>query len=334
MKSLLWILGLVVLSACSQSYEMEDYQEPSGFNIYYTCNFLAEENFEDLVYEHFADDELEVNMNYFTDAIALMDHLLQSEESVDLIFGLDDIVYSLYDVSELFATVDPQYLKGIDKEFLIDRSNRLIPISYSYLAFIYNNHEIDKPPQTFGELQDGRWKNQIIITDVEQTAIGNAFLHWSISLFGQLGYGHFCRSLRDNVFTITNTWEDAYRKFLAGEAPLVLGLASQLIYHYGSDRYSAVVPQEGSFLITQNAAILDDSRNKDRAYLFLEHMLSREFQSKLYDTIYMYPTHKDSEILEEYMVESLPERAKPIRLRTIQRMNSHWVNRWNNLIHQ
>lgn len=334
MKTLLGILGFVVLAACSQSYDMEDYHEPPSFNIYYTCNFLAKENFEELVYEHFADDEMEVELNYFADAISLMNHLLESDEEVDLVFGLDDIVYSLYNLSDIFAAADPKYLKNINEDFIIDRSHRLIPISYSYIAFVYNNLEIDNPPQTFGELQDGRWKNQIIITDVEHTAIGNAFLHWSISLFGQLGYGHFCRSLRDNVFTITNTWEDAYRKFLAGEAPIVLGLTSQLIYHDGSERYSVIVPQEGSFMVTQNAAIVDKSTNKKRAYLFLEHMLSRDFQSRIYEKVYMYPTYQDMPVPEEYMVESLPERAKPIRLRTIQRMNSQWVNRWNNLIHQ
>lgn len=268
-------------------------------------------------------------------------NFLQSEDSLkaDVLVGLDQLTMASLDNDTLFQDYQGKNRKLLDRELMIEKNYRFIPISYSQMAFIYNSEEISEPPATFGEMQDGIWQDKIIILDPRTSSLGNAMLIWSLALFGEHGYNHFWRSIKANIFQVAANWDDAYQLFLAGEAPLVLGLSTFPLFHVLSENnhiYKSFIPKEGGFKLIEGAVILARTAHPELSQSFIDLLLSADFQQEMISSRWMLPANGNVELPAEF--QNLPRVSKDftgeISYNQLRKQNQLWIQKWEKTILQ
>ncbi len=213
----------------------------------------------------------------------------------------------------------------------------MIPICFSPIAFIYNYHSIEKAPETFGEMQDGIFKDKIILLNPHTSSLGRAMLIWSVAAFGENGYSHFWRSVKENIFTIADDQEEGYNMFLAAQAPLIQAYSSSIVYHIkqeATDKFKATIPHEGCFKVVKTAGITARSKNVELAKHFIDFLLSDDFQTIIPERMWMYPCSKNVKLNSDY--ELLPavenDYTSQLSTRTVGRRISAWLKKWDSIM--
>lgn len=268
-----------------------------------------------------------------------LQNFLQAGDSLkaDILVGLDQLTMISLDNDTLFLDYRGENRKLLNRDLMIEKNDRFIPISYSQVAFIYNSEEIAEPPATFGEMQDGIWQDKIIILDPRTSSLGNAMLVWSLALFGEHGYSHFWRSIKANIFQVAANWDDAYQLFLAGEAPMVLGLSTFTIFHVLSEKndiYHSFIPREGGFKLIEGAVILSWTDHPELSQSFVDLLLSAVFQQEMVSSRWMLPAIGNIELPVEFL--NLPRVSKDctseISYNQLRQQNQLWIQKWENII--
>ncbi len=223
----------------------------------------------------------------------LVQMLTAKDADFDLVLGLDNATAAIEDMSDLFQT-SPSF-DGMNKEVLFDRRQKLVPYAYGYLCLVYNPVQIPEPPESFGELQDPKFYNQLAICDPHEYGIGAAILQWSIALFGEQGYEHLWRSLRKNIIRVYPNWEETLSALNQGSCNMIIGFSSTPNWYQELDRNAlplqASILREGSFLYIETAAILAASEHKKSAELFIGELLSPETQQLTIYKLGLFPAN-------------------------------------------
>lgn len=250
--------------------------------------------------------------------------------NTDIIIGINEAYSTILD-----TTVFLNYLPvtaNLSQEFTKLCECNLTPIYYSYLALLYKSDQIDNPPTTFGGLQDGIWVDSLILPSAENDPVGRSSLLWSVATFGKNGYGHFWRSIRNNVFTITKNSSDAYRMFLADEAPMMLGCSSYQAYmqEKGMDNVSLQFLQEGSYQTVFQGGIRAKSKKLELSKKFMDYLLSTEFQTKITRGLFMYPVNKNVALPDSFNKLEIPEKVlnKNLNLKESKINMKYWISKW------
>jgi thiamine transport system substrate-binding protein len=230
------------------------------------------------------------------DAGNILNRLIMEKNNpqADIVIGLDNTMLSRVLNEKVLLSYKSDNLQNIREIFHFDKTYHLTPYDYGYFAFVYDSYAIEEPPTTFGNIQDGIWKNKIAISDPRTSSPGLGLLLWTIATFGENGYLHFWRSIKNNILTVTSSWDEAYSMLLAGEVPIVLSYSTSPAYHLeieGSSRYKAFIPLEGGYMQIEGAGIVKDTPNLDLAKSFIDFILTRDFQENIATTQWMYPVH-------------------------------------------
>ncbi|MCK4311365.1 MAG: thiamine ABC transporter substrate-binding protein [Candidatus Cloacimonetes bacterium] len=334
-----WILICFILMififSCSLKKEATPTFESEELNVYASEVLLNEDFLEESMSLFEGIFNCKVNLQIFVTAQAMVEQTIAEKDSTkaDVLFGIDNTLLYLALKESLFVEYEPKNLKYVNEDVIFDKTNHIIPVSYSDLGIIYNSRNISNAPVTFGEMQDGKFKNQIIIMDPRKSSLGRAMLFWSIAAFGEHGYGHFWRSIKENIFAITESFDEAYNMFLAAEAPLMLGYVTTPIFHIkkdNTDKYKSTIPQEGGFKLIKGVGILRSTKNQKLAEQFVEFLLSEEFQELIPLEMWMFPVNKNIKLSTEYKLLPEPKRdfTKELSLRTIQWRYKSWIKKW------
>lgn len=250
----------------------------------------------------------------------------------DLILGLDEVAAAQAKNDSAFAPAKLNNLNKLNNR-LKSKEDKLIPLFYSSLGFLYNKTAITNHPQSFGEIQDGVWQKQLLMSHPINSALGKTFLTWSIAAFGRNGYGHFWRSMKDNIYSAPADWDRAADMFLAEQANILFVPCSYYSYFQelqSEDKYGLFVPAEGSYLYQEYGGVLLASAHKKIAFDLLNYLISDNFQGKAAGQRYLYPSNKN---IEHKL--PLPENNKIFRLQySDQQLAKHigrWSNRWERL---
>ena len=339
MKKIALLFIVILILSCSKQDKNEIINKNQTINIYAVEIFLNEDFYENIIPIFTNIFKCKVEVTKFTTAISMLDKAISEKDStnIDLLFGIDNTLLFLTEKESLFIKYESNNLHYIHEDLIFDKEHRINPVCYSNIAFNYNSYIISDPPITFGEMQDGKFKDQIIIMDPRTSSLGRAMLFWSVAAFGRNGYGHFWRSIKDNVFSIFDDHNDAYNAFLAGEAPMILGMCTTPIYHLqhdNSDKYKSTIPKEGGFKFIQGVGILKSSQQKYLAYKFVDFLLSREFQENITDEMWMKPVNKKIKLPVDY--EILPPIANDytneISTRQTRWQYNEWINKWKRIM--
>lgn len=280
-----------------------------------------------------------VALEVFPEPEDVVEQLIQEKDEprADVVLGIDNgsIVWLLH--NRITNPYKPSGLDTIDEKLHFDRSYHFVPYCYGYLAFLYDTDVIQNPPENFGKLQDGSWSRHFLISDPRSSTNGLAFLLWSVSMFGELGYGHFWRSIKNNIFFVSPTWDQSYSMFIAQEAPFLLGhttTVAYLIENKDTYRYSYFIPGEGAYMYTEGVGVIDGSGSLSLAKQFVDYMLSTEVQQYIPQTRWLYPVSERVELPASFKDLEKPESVINDRIGSIFRANrvDRWVNRWAELM--
>ena len=258
----------------------------------------------------------------------------RSNPQADVIIGIDNTMMSRILAERVLSPYRSDNLRYVPDELHFDSSYHLTPYDYGFFAFVYDSYAIDNPPSTFGNIQDGIWKNRIVISDPRTSSPGLGLLLWTIAAFGENGYIHFWRSVKNNILTVASSWDEAYSMFLAGEAQIVLSYSTSPAFHIeveGVNRYKAFIPQEGAFMQIEGAGIVRNTPNIELAEKFIDFILTTDFQRHIPTTQWMYPVNKRVPLPASFNEIPVPERTlndeidlAGINARTLER----WLMRW------
>ncbi len=218
------------------------------------------------------------------------------DAEADAIIGLDDKLAPRALASGLFTPLHLANLKNIDKKLLIDSQSRLIPYDYGNFAFIWDSKWEDKelaPPKNLEEMTRPEYKKKIIIMDPRTSTPGLGLLAWTQAVYVDK-WEDYWKRLAPSILAMTPGWDTGYGLFTKGEAPLVLSYSTSPAYHKAyekSERYKALVFEEGHPLEIELAGVLGNSKKIKTAENFLDFLLTEEAQSILPETQWMFPAN-------------------------------------------
>ena len=253
-----------------------------------------------------------------------------SNTKADIILGLDMNLFNSAENSELFTAHN---LNNINEKLNLPiewNSEIFVPYNYGYFAFVYNNKKLKNPPKSMDELlniTDAR----IVIQDPRTSTPGLGLLTWMKILYGDNAQENWSK-LNKKIISVTKGWTDAYYNFfMSGEADIVLSYstspAAHIMFEENYD-ISASIFKEGNYLSVEFAGILKSSKNKKVANIFLDFMLSDEFQKVIPSTNIMYPV-TNIRLPNAFNELEIPK-ALQLNPKEINDYKDEWINEWLN----
>lgn len=223
----------------------------------------------------------------------LLSRLLYEKKNAgaDIILGLDQNMAKRALDSGLFESYRPSGAEKIPPELILDPDFRLIPMDYSYFSIVYNSDKLSNPPQSLEDLTKPEYTHSLILIDPRTSSPGLGFFGWIKAVYGA-GWQDYWRRLAPSILTIAESWSSAYGLFTRMEAPMVLSYTTSPGYHLeyeDTERYKAAIFTDGHTMQIETAGLLGSAKNKKNAKIFLDFMLSPEFQSIIPLTNWMYP---------------------------------------------
>ncbi len=218
---------------------------------------------------------LKVYFSTAQNSVELLDMLQADSDRYDLVVGLDNASISTRDITHLLAK--SASFEDLKSDILIDRSMRLTPYAYGYLCLIYNPALIPDPPESFGELQDPKYYNQLAISHPGKGGLSAAILHWTIALFGEQGYEYLWRSLRKNIVRVYDDWGETFSALIEGTCNMIVGFSSTPSWYQELEPNAVPLKtsmlREGSYLYVEYAAVMEQSSRKAGAERFIQALL-------------------------------------------------------------
>lgn len=341
MRYLAFIIIISIgLFGCSEKKDKSIESASDTLYVYATEVFLNDQFYNE-TFSLFEDIfQCEIDIKVFPNSFTLIDSVKSTPDSlrqIDVIFGIDNIVFCDIYQDSLFLPYEAQNLRYVQKENLIDDTYQTVPVSFCQLGFISNSERIKNIPSSFGEMQDGIFKNKIILLNPRTSSLGRAMLIWSVAAFGKNGYGHFWRSVKENIFQIVDNYDEAYNMFLAAQAPLIIGYSTTPVYHAieeNSSRFKTTLPLEGSFNFYLTAGIFHSTKNLVLAKSFIEFILSEDFQSFIPQRMWMFPVNKKVILDENYELipKTQTDYSRTFSNWSINKNSESWLKRWESIM--
>lgn len=255
--------------------------------------------------------------------------LLEGENAgADIVLGLDQNLAGRVLDSGLLEEYRPLGSQKIFPELVLDPSFRLIPMDYSYFAIVYDSEKISAPPGRLEDLANPRFSGNLILIDPRTSSPGLGFFAWVKEVYGA-AWPDYWQRLSPSILTIAEGWSSAYGLFTREEAPMVLSYTTSPGYHLeyeDTERYKAAIFSDGHPLQIEAAGLLRAAPNKENAKIFLDFMLSPDFQSIIPLTNWMYPVI-DIPLPASFRVN--PKSGKPLMPGTVTEAE---LNEWASLM--
>jgi thiamine transport system substrate-binding protein len=245
------------------------------------------------------------------DAGALLARVLIEGKAAgaDVILGLDQNMEHRALAGGLFEAYTPNGAERILPELRAGNLT-LVPFDYSYFAICYDSEKINTPPASLEDLCKSEYARKIILMDPRSSSPGLGMLAWTISAYGD-AWGDYWRRLSPSVLTTAGGWSSGYGLFTSGEAPLVLSYTTSPGYHLeyeNSERYRAAIFPDGHPIQIELAGLLASAPHKENAKLFLDFMLSNDFQELMPLGNWMYPV-TDAALPDSVRVNTKPAKT-------------------------
>jgi thiamine transport system substrate-binding protein len=284
-------------------------------------------------------NQCQVRIEKFPGAGPMIDRLVAERKNpiADVVFGIDPTYLAPVLRNNLLAVYRPAQLSFVDDRYEFDRSGRVTPVDYSYLALVYDSTAVPTPPAYFGEWQSEAWKNKLILPDPRITGQGRSLLLWTYGLYGGEGFAPYWKATKGSINTVAPGFDAAYGSFLAGTAPLVLNYATRPAYHHRVqevDRYQYIIPREGSFRYIEGVAVVQGARKTALARKFVDFCLTADFQRQIPTTLWTFPVREEIPVPAPFDNISIPAREFTNNLNpaTCGNQADDLVRIWRNLM--
>ena len=256
--------------------------------------------------------------------------LERDDPKADIIMGIDNNLLAKALQEDVIAAYKPKNSAMIPGHLVLDPQFRAIPFDYGYFSINYDSEKISNPPASLEDLTKPEYKDSLILMDPRTSGPGLGFLLWTIAVYGD-DFTSYWKRLAPSILTITDGWDSGYGLYTAGEAPLVLSYTTSPPYHVEyeeTDRYKAAIFGEGNYMHIEAMAIVKNAPHRGAAELFIDYMLTDDFQSAIPLTNFMMPVNPDTELPDSFSYAPMSD--KPLLLPTdeIDENLDAWLQSW------
>lgn len=235
-----------------------------------------------------------------------------SKADADVILGIDQNLMAKAIESGILSPYKPAAAGRLPADLVLDPEYRLIPYDYGHFAIVYDSEKVSVPPASLEDLTKKEFGRKLILMDPRTSTPGLGFLAWTKAVYGA-EWQDYWKRLAPSILTVAEGWDTGYGLFSSGEAPLVLSYTTSPAYHLEYDkteRYKAAIFSQGHVAQIEAAGILKSAKRRAEAELFIEFMLSDEFQSIIPLTNWMYPV-VDIALPASYRLAPKPAKILP-----------------------
>lgn len=249
--------------------------------------------------------------------------------SADIVIGIDNNMLSAVLKADILKKYRPAGIEKIDQELIFDKSCHIIPFDYGFFAIVYDSRKIADPPKSMEDLLKSEYKKSLIIMDPRTSSPGLGFLLWTKKTEKE-DFKTFWKKLMPNILTISESWSSGYGLFTAGEAPMVLSYTTSPAYHTeyeNSDYIKTVLFSGGNYMQTEGAGIVKNCRHLEAAELFMDFILTDDFQKAVPLANWMYPV-TDVPLPDSF--SSAPKAVKSLLMDhdMISENLDRWISEW------
>ena len=261
-----------------------------------------------------------VDIRYISvDGILSRLKLEQSNPRADIIVGLTSLQGEIAKKEGNIVRYEPQNKDNIKDDFyVIDKDYYVTSFDYGYLAINYNKEKIEVPPENIEELNN--ISQGLITINPMTSSTGEEALLWSMAIYGDK-WEDFWEKIKPIIYTSEPGWSEAFSKFSTGEAPMMIGYATSNIF-FGQDeeqqKFDSFYLKEGAYMYLEGAALVNKTNIKEGAKLFMEEILSDDFQELVMSRNYMFPV-TNIDLGEDFKNVPLPK--NPVKINEEQTMD-------------
>lgn len=236
--------------------------------------------------------------------------LEKKRPKADVVVGLTELTTEMARRENLILPYVPKNIDNIANVSFKMNSEYVTPMDYGILAINYNKEKIPNPPKSLKEL--GTMTKQLMVENPKVSITGEEALQWSVALYGE-NWLDFWKELKPAIYSVEPGWSEAFAKFTAGEAPMMVGYATSNLFFTGEDssKYDSFLLEDGNYIYQEGAALVNKKEVKDGAKKFMERVLSDEFQKIMSEENYMFPV-TNIEVSEGF--KNVPTTDKTVKL--------------------
>lgn len=332
MKKCLMLLTAALIMVLSVSCEKKQTEEAESLVIYAYDSFVSDWGTGPIVIPMFEKKYgIKVDLRSPGDSGQVMTKAILEKDSpaADILIGIDNNMLSKALSEDILEAYKSPNLDNVASSLLFDKSNHLTPYDYGFFSIIYDSKKISNPPESLEDLLDPEYEKSIILMDPRTSSPGLGFMLWTVKVYGD-SFTDYWSKLSNNLLTITEGWDSGYGLFVNGEAPMVLSYTTSPAYHKEyeeSEQYKATVFSKGNYMQIEGAGIVKNCKNKKSAQLFIDFILSDDFQKEIPLTNWMFPV-TDVKLPSSYDVALKPEKTLLLPSETINKNLETWTEKW------
>lgn len=223
----------------------------------------------------------------------------------DVILGLDNNLAKKAAEQDILEAYKPAGSEAISEELkkALGSKNLLTPFDYAPFAIVFDTKANVPAPKSLDDLTKPVYAKKIILMNPRTSTPGLGFAAWTCAVKGEKVLDYW-KALKPNILTMAPGWSAGYGLFTNGEAPLVCSYTTSAAYHYEydkTDRYQALIFDDGHILQVEGAGLAKNAPNKKGAQSFLDFLISEDAQNELPLTQWMLPANKNVKLPQSYI---------------------------------
>jgi thiamine transport system substrate-binding protein len=341
------VLGMAFLvSACGPDADLSQQEGERVLSIMTHDSFsISEQLLEDFQTEN--DVEVRFLKSGDTGTTVNKAILAKDKPLADVLYGVDNTFLSRALEYDIFDPYQSPWLSAVDDNFELDPQHRVLPVDFGDVCLnfdlaYFEDHGLSTP-ETLTDLLDPQYKDLLVVENPATSSPGLAFLLATISSYGDPGYLDFWQGLVDNNVLVVNDWEVAYYQEFSrsgGSRPIVVSYGSsppfEVIYSETSisePPTTALVSDGACFRQIEFVGILKGTQNRDLAEIWIDFMLSPDFQEEIPLQMFVFPVNEQAQ-LDQVFLEYLavPENPAHVSYEDIDEFRENWINEWTQLV--
>ena len=296
-KYFLLIVSIFLILSLFAGCTKEEKKSSGSVNIYAYDSFCGKYGPGQAIAAGFT-EKTGITVNYIncSDGVQALSKAIADKDNplADIVLGFDNSLASRAVNSGIFESylpekaadlIDASLIKAIPKNALQVSSESpteseeifMTPFDYGFFTIIYDTQSNIAKPESIKDLTKDIYRKKLIIMDPLTSTPGLGFVTWVSSVLDSTSYADYFKALKANVLTLAPSWSTGYGMFTNGEAPLVISYTTSAAYHVeyeSSNRYQALIFDEGHVSQIEYAGLLKNAANKDNAKKFLDYLIS------------------------------------------------------------
>ncbi|HZK49683.1 MAG TPA: thiamine ABC transporter substrate-binding protein [Thermoleophilia bacterium] len=276
--------------------------------------------------------------------------LTRDNPLADVLYGVDNTFLSRALDAGLFEPYAPPALDRVPDALELDPEHRVTPIDFGDICLNYDKEYFASSglavPTSLADLVKPEYRGLLVVENPATSSPGLAFLIATVAEFGEGGeytWQDFWVGLAANDVLVASGWEEAYYSDFSGGAgegdrPLVVSYASsppaEVIF---SEQPLTEAPTgvivDGAFRQIEFAGILAGTKAPRGARLFLDFMLSLEFQEDMPLNMFVFPANSDAALPPEFLeFTHVPPNPVSVDPWAIESDRERWIEEWTAIV--